>query len=313
MNMINFIFRKNRWTLVLIGVLFGSSLLLGFQALQAENVVSDVNALSASNNLEDKVGVCTSINQVTLLEKATCAFIEIGIRDFFIPEKSDAEFEINLKKAKDSALPVYAGNSFYPGEMKLVGSDLNIQQVLDYTDIIMRRAKQAGTKILVLGSGGARRIPDQLNYEVAEKQFIDLCKKIANLGQKYDVIVVIEPLRKQETNFINTVREGMKIVRAVNHPNLKVLADFYHMACEGEDPGAIIEAGADLYHCHIAEVAERTAPGIKGDDFTPYFRALKRINYKGYISLECRWGEFENEVISGVKETKKQIVTLNHK
>ena len=199
------------------------------------------------------------------------------IQDFFVPFKSDAEFEINLMKAKLLNLPVFAGNNFYPSNMKLVGAEVDLAKILAYTEVVMRRARQAGTKILVLGSGGARRIPDGLDRNIVEQNFVNLCKRIAELGDKYNVTVVIEPLRKQETNFINTVREGLKIVKLVNHPNFKLLADFYHMACEDEDPEIIVEAGKDLYHCHIAEKAERTAPGVKGDDFEPYLKSLKAI------------------------------------
>lgn len=285
---------------------------MSIQSVLTEEKLYGKNIINIPENQEERIGVCTSIDKSELLVKAKCSFIEIGIRDFFIPDKSDTEFDINLKKAQQLSLPVYAGNSFYPGNMKLVGPDVNIPEILKYTDTIMRRAKQVGTKILVLGSGGSRRIPDNFDYKIAEYQFIDLCKQIAEIGQKYDVIIVIEPLRKQETNFINTVREGLKIVKSVNHPNLKLLADFYHMACEKEDPEAIVEAGKELYHCHIAEMEERTAPGIKGDDFTPYFKALKKINYKGYISLECRWNHFENEVIDAVKEVRRQISSVSN-
>ena len=263
-----------------------------------------------SSRLDERVGVCTTVSKVPLLQKAGCSFVEIGIRDFFVPEKSDATFEANLEAAGKSALPVYSGNSFFPGTIRLVGPDVDRKAVMDYTEIIMKRAGQSQTKILVLGSGGARRIPDGFKRRDAEMQFVDLCRGMAEIAQRHGVIIVLEPLRKEETNFLNTVREGMKIVKAVDHPNLKILADFYHMACEGEDPGALVEAGVDLFHCHIAEVAERTAPGRKGDDFTPYLRALKKIGYKGAIALECRWKQFDDEVGNAVKETKRQIVSV---
>ena len=83
------------------------------------------------------------------------------------------------------------------------------------------------------------------------------------------------------------------------------------MACEDEDPEIIVEAGKDLYHCHIAEKAERTAPGVKGDDFEPYLKSLKAINYDGSISLECRWHKFKEEVISGIAEIQRQIVSIS--
>ncbi|MDR2232887.1 MAG: sugar phosphate isomerase/epimerase [Tannerella sp.] len=263
-----------------------------------------------SQDLADRIGVCTSVNNAPLLKQAGCSYVEIGINNFFMPAQNDSAFAANLKSATESVLPVSAGNTFFPGNIKLVGPEANIDAALRHADIAMQRAKQTGTHIFVLGSGGARRIPEGFDAEKAMDQFIELCKQLALLGEKYNVVIVIEPLRKQETNFINTVRQGTEIVRKVNHPNLRVLADFYHMAVEDEDAQAIIEAGELLYHCHIAEEAERTSPGIKGDDFTAYFKALKSINYKGSLSLECNWKNFEQEVISGVAEVKRQIRSI---
>jgi sugar phosphate isomerase/epimerase len=260
-----------------------------------------------SQDLCDRIGVCTSVANAPLLKQAGCSFVEIGINSFLIPDKDDADFAANLKSASESVLPVLAGNVFFPGNIKLVGPDLDKEAILRNSEVAMKRAKQMGVRIFVLGSGRARQIPDDFDREKAIAQFVDLCQHIALLGEKYDVVVVVEPLRKQETNFIHTVRQGTEIARIVNHPNLRVLADFYHMACEDEDAQAIVEAGDLLYHCHIAEKAERTAPGVKGDDFTPYFKALKEINYKGHISLECNWKNFAEEIIPAVEEMRRQM------
>jgi sugar phosphate isomerase/epimerase len=263
-----------------------------------------------SQDLCDRIGVCTSVNNAPIVKQAGGSYVEIGINSFLVPDKDDSNFAANLKSASESTIPVIAGNIFFPGNIKIVGPEADVDAILSYSETAMKRAKQIGIQIFVLGSGGARRIPDDFDREKATVQFVDLCKKIALIGEKYDVVVVIEPLRKQETNFIHTVRQGTEIARAVNHPNLRVLADFYHMACEEEDAQAIVEAGDLLYHCHIAEKAERTAPGIKGDDFTPYFKALKEINYKGSISLECNWKNFAEEVGTAIEEMKRQIRQL---
>ena len=260
-----------------------------------------------SQDLSDRIGVCTSVRNAALLKQAQCSYVEINISDFLVPDKDDAVFVENLKEASESVLPIHAGYSFFPTTIKLIGPESDRGITLQYIEVAMKRAKQIGVKIFALGSGKSRQIPDDYDREKATAQFIDLCKQIALLGEKYDVVVVIEALQKQETNFINTVRQGTEIVRAVNHPNLRILADFYHMACEEEDAQALVEAGNLLHHCHIAEKAERTAPGIKGDDFTPYFKALKAINYKGRISLECNWTNFAEEVVPAIEEMKRQI------
>ncbi len=44
-----------------------------------------------------------------------------------------------------------------------------------------------------------------------------------------------------------------------------------------------------IVHMEIAEKEGRTAPGVQGDDFRPYFQVLKKAGYHGAISLEGRW------------------------
>ncbi|MDR1676255.1 MAG: sugar phosphate isomerase/epimerase [Tannerella sp.] len=260
-----------------------------------------------AQDLSERVGICTSIENASILKEAGCSYAEIGISGFFVPDRPDSAFVPNREKAATCVLPVSAGNIFFPGNLRLTGPDVDLEKTLAYVDVAMRRAQQTGTKIFVLGSGGSRRIPDGFDRETAVEQFTELCRRIALLGEKYGVTVVLEPLRKEETNLIHTVREGMEIVRAVNHPNLQVLADFYHMACAGEDAQALVEAGASLHHCHIAEKTGRTAPGVHGDDFTPYFKALKQINYRGSLSIECNWTRLEEQAASAVAEVKRQI------
>jgi sugar phosphate isomerase/epimerase len=260
-----------------------------------------------AQDLSERIGICTSIQDAPLLKKAGCSYVEIGISGFFVPDQPDSAFAANRKAAAESVLPVSAGNVFFPGDFRLTGPEVDLEKTLAYVEVAMRRARETGTKIFVLGSGGARRIPDGFDRKTAVEQLTELCRRIALLGEKYGVTVVLEPLRKEETNLINTVREGMEIVRAVRHPNLQVLADFYHMACVGEDAQALVEAGASLRHCHIAEQTGRAAPGVHGDDFTPYFRALKQIHYQGSLSIECNWTQMEEQAESAVAEVKRQI------
>lgn len=266
-----------------------------------------------AQSLADRIGVCTSVDKAPLLKNSGCSYLEIGIRSFLVPDKPDSGFASNLVAAGKSVLPLYSGNSFFLGEFRLTGPDVCPDSILAYGEKAMKRAHEIGTRIFVLGSGTARNVPENFSREEAMKQFTLLCRQLAEIASRYQVIVVIEPLRSAETNFINTVREGTALVRSVNHPNLGVLADFYHMLCEQEDPEALVEAGTWLKHCHIAEKENRTAPGVAGDDFTPFFRALNQINYTGRLSIECRWERMEEQIGPAVAEIKRQIQISSNK
>ena len=83
--------------------------------------------------------------------------------------------------------------------------------------------------------------------------------------------------------------EGAAIVEQVNHPNVRLQFDIYHMLQNGENPNDLRKAAPLLRHGHIAEKEDRTAPGVKGDDFRPFFNVLADIGYTGRLSIEGKW------------------------
>lgn len=270
-------------------------------------ILASAQAKTHKNDICNRVGVCTSVSNMQILKDAGGNYGEISISSTLIPEKSDEEFAAIAQALKETGLPITSANGFFPGDICLVGPNADQERALRYTEIAMRRAEEVGLKTAVLGSGTARRIPDGFSREKAFEQFADLCRKMAPIAKKHGVTIVVEPLRQQETNFINSVLEGMELVKAVKHPNFQVLADIYHMTQGGESPQSIIIAGKHLRHVHIAENANRTPPGTDGDDFTPYLEALKRIHYRGKISIECGWKNFKETLPGGLAELRRQL------
>lgn len=254
-----------------------------------------------------KLGVCTSVDKAGLLKTAGCDYTEEAVGRFLIPAESDEMFAENFSRFENAEFPILACNSFLPGSLKSTGPDAKHDEIIEYARVAFERAQKAGIKYIVFGSSGSRNVPDGFDKDQARQQFIKLLKRMGPVAKKYDVVVVIEPLNKKESNIINTVAEGAEIVRAADRMNIKLLADFYHMALENEGPQAIIDAGELIKHCHIAEKENRAAPGTAGDDFTGYFKALKKINYTGAISIECRWSDFDKQVPESIAYLKEQI------
>jgi len=74
------------------------------------------------------------------------------------------------------------------------------------------------------------------------------------------------------------------------HPNVRLLADMFHMARNGEDMQDITLAGTDLRHCHIASPEGRMypMPGDGGNDtYAAFFAALRAIDYAGRMTIEA--------------------------
>jgi len=260
---------------------------------------------------DPKIGVCASVANAVTAKGAGCQYIEEGVRSFLVPDKPEAEFREKLALLEGSPLPVLACNSFLPESLKSVGPEARHDEIIAFAETAFRRAREAGVKHIVFGSSGSRNIPDGFGREEARRQFVRLLRRMGPVARAHGVVVVIEPLRRGECNFINTVAEGAGIVRDVDDPGIRLLADIYHMLCEDEGPGSIVAAGPLLAHCHIAEEDGRAAPGVHGEDFTPYFEALRRIGYKGGISFECRWTDIAKELPAAVATLEAQIARVD--
>jgi sugar phosphate isomerase/epimerase len=255
------------------------------------------------------LGVCTSYDKAGLLKQLGYSFVEESVGRFLIPDKAE-QYDKNRLLLQETRVPVRSYIYFFPGNLKSVGPDTHHDAILQRADLALGRARACGSKNIVFGSGGSRAIPDGFDRDKAKAQHIDLCRKMAPLAEKHGVTLAVEPLNRGETNFINSLAEGVDIIRAVNNPWFKLQCDIYHMLKENESPDEIVKYGSYITHCHVAEKESRTAPGVKGDDFRPYFRALKQINYKGGLSLECNWSDFDAEITRGIAVVKQQLAEV---
>lgn len=273
--------------------------LVGVSSLSLDTLWAD----SLKKSAVIPLGVCTSYEKAAMLRSLGYSFVEEGVGRFLIPdEKSggDEQYARNLALVRSVGVQVLSYTSFFPGDLKSVGPETHHDAILKRTELALKRAKEIGSKNIVFGSGGSRRIPDGFDREKAKQQHIELSRKMAPLAEKYGITISIEPLNKSETNFVNSLAEGAEIVQAVNNPWFRLLCDIYHMKKDDEGPEQIIKYGKLITHSHIAEKANRTPPGVDGDDFRPYFKALKKIKYKGGMSLECRWKDFDAEVAKAI-------------
>ena len=220
---------------------------------------------------------------------------------------SDAEFEKYLATFAGMKTKIYAVNIFIPGDMKLVGPDVQELKILDYAKQVLARCKKADIKMIVWGSGGARRVPEGFDHKKATEQFIDIAKKVSALAKEFDITIALENLNSTETNFINTVKDALEVVKAVNHPNFRLCVDVYHMLKEAEPPAIIESTKKYLVHCDLAERDNRTPPGVVGDDFRPYLKALYKVGYNKVIVLECRWENIAAQAVSARVNLQKQL------
>jgi sugar phosphate isomerase/epimerase len=268
-------------------------------------------AVNAQQRSVPEIGVVQNIENDSLLRAFGYRYLVENTSKFLSPRTvSEEQFQEKLAIIKRSRVPLYACNIFIPGDLKVVGPSVNENAVLEYVEKVFQRAQQAGLTMIIWGSGGSRRIPDGFDRQKAKGQFISIAKKIAATASKYNIILALENLNTAEVNFITTVKEALEIVKAVDHKNLRLCTDLYHMLKENESPDVIAAAKDYVVYCELAEKEGRTPPGVHGDNFRPYFSALKKIGFKGKVVIECNWGNIETQGDAAYRAVKKQLAEV---
>jgi sugar phosphate isomerase/epimerase len=143
--------------------------------------------------------------------------------------------------------------------------------------------------------------------ELEKEILVEQLTRLAPVAEETGVPIILEPLNRYETHLIRSLDDAAEICRAVGSPGIRMMGDFFHMNIEDDDMGAAIERNADcLAYIHLAD-SNRFQPGTGHLDFQPGFRALHRIGYDRYMTLECKIkGEPSVDVLRNTAEFLRQ-------
>ena len=241
-----------------------------------------------------QVGYCSTLKNIDAAKAAGFDYVELGTSE--IAALSDEDYEKALAHIKQVGLPVPVTNLFLPAALKVTGPQIDRDQQTAYVRRAFARLARLGTEIVVFGSGGARRVPDGFPKDEAFKQLVEFGKRIAPEARAHGLTVAIEPLRREETNIINSAAEGLELVRAIDDPNFQLMVDFYHLASEKEDPEIVDRAREQIRHLHMANPQGRVFPLEWTEyDYAPFFATLRKIGYARRISVEASAKDFPSE------------------
>jgi sugar phosphate isomerase/epimerase len=241
---------------------------------------------AAAGRLFSAYGITAPVARAAELKALGAEYLVEHVADFLMPDAPDAAFELQRERAASAPIPVRGCNVFLKTGLRCTGPDADHARVLAYAAIAFERLERAGGSFIGLGSSDARRIPEGWPKARADEQFIALLEAMAPLAARHHITVSVESQRREEVNYLNRIAEVVAVVAAVDHPNIRVLADFYHMAVMGDSLADIEAAGRWVGLTEIAERETRTVPGVAGDDFRRAFAAIARAGYRGPITIE---------------------------
>jgi sugar phosphate isomerase/epimerase len=129
-------------------------------------------------------------------------------------------------------------------------------------------------------------VPPDTDRETAAERLLDALGRVARAARDAGVRIVIEPINRYESNWLNTVNEVSDLIGRLGEDNVGVLPDTFHMNIEEADVlDALRRARPRLWHVHVAD-SNRRAPGAGHLDWSGIVTTLREIGYAGCISAE---------------------------
>ena len=180
----------------------------------------------------------------------------------------------------------YEGNLFDPSIQAKKSAVAGVKQLI-------QSASEIGAPGIILvpsfgtsQSLGVLNSPQSLLQKDIES-FAETLSELAEEAQRYDVQLYLEPINRYESFAFHQVKQVAEVCAIVHSPVLSLLVDTFHMNIEE----ASISETIEKYHSYIGYVhfadSNRLVPGYGHIDFPDILRTLQKVNYDGFVSLEC--------------------------
>ena len=138
-----------------------------------------------------KIGICTKPERLEEVLKFNFDYAELSFNS--IAALSDAEFDEVYKKMQHLGIKSEAFNGYFGKDIALYGKDSDPKAIAEYSDKAMKSAKLLGGEVVVLGSGGARNIPESISREEAILQFRNVIRICGDTAEKYGIKLGLHP------------------------------------------------------------------------------------------------------------------------
>lgn len=199
-----------------------------------------------------------------------------------------------LKKASaDTGVPISTICAGYGGAPLSGDPKLREQAWREIGELLQAAGELGAVGLIVVPVfvGHQPRIPDlsplMTQREAEDRLLVKCCRRAAPTAKKAGTCILLEPLNRGETNYMRTVAHAQAVCEKVAHPNVCLMADFYHMNIEELDiPSALKKAAKHVKHIHLAGNT-RLLPNYGSTNFRAGFAALKSIGYANFMALEC--------------------------
>ena len=218
--------------------------------------------------------------------------IELALGDVGRPYDLQGEIETAMR---ESGLPVgsicgtYEGPIIHPDPAERERRLTDLIRTLEFADEIGARGV---IQVPIFASSFMPELSPPMppvtdEHALITQLLLDMLAEALERAAGGQAAIFLEPLNRYESTYLITVGAAADLCRAADHPRIQLMADLYHMNIEEADiPASLRSVAPHLGHVHLAD-SQRWLPGHGHTDFVGIFRALREIEFEGWLALEC--------------------------
>ncbi len=245
-----------------------------------------------------KFAICNETFQDWPLEKAfdfaaDCGYTGVELAPFTLAENArqiTAEKRAEVRSLADRAGLEVVGLHWLLAKtegLHLTSPETEVRRkTADYLMELARLCADLGGRLMVFGSPKQRCLLPGVTHASAMDYAAEVFQQILPVLGQTEVVLALEPLGPEETDFLQTAAETAGLIERIGSPHIRLHLDCKSMSTESIPiPELIARYGALLAHFH-ANDPNRQGPGFGRLDFLPILEALGKIDYRGWVSVE---------------------------
>jgi sugar phosphate isomerase/epimerase len=157
----------------------------------------------------------------------------------------------------------------------------------NHTKRALTLAKELGAKCITTEPGGP--VAAGQSWAAALELFVETIKPVAQHAEKEGVLLLVEP---EPGLLIETAEQFEEFMRHFDSPAVGLNFDIGHFYCVKDEPAPTVERLAKyIRHVHLEDIAatrvhHHLIPGEGAIDFGATLKALQKIGYAGWITIE---------------------------
>lgn len=210
--------------------------------------------------------------------------VELSIRDQKMIKAGLIEEILNKSKLELSAIgtgQMFADDGLSLSSLEKSKRDKAITRIKEH----INTAALFDSQVIIGLARGRKKYPQEPDEKYREN-LVQSFHAVCAYADKKKVNIIIEPINRYETDFLNCTQEALDFIQKFKCSRLKILLDTFHMNIEEKNfTQPILESKKYLAHMHFAD-SNRRVVGSGHIDFREVIRCLKACGYQGYLSAE---------------------------